>query len=449
MLVASLVQPAFSQESAGWIVAQDPNRSQSQNPVQRLSFYQQMIDPVSGKTAEELVSYALANNGELKAARMMIAEAKGRLNQAALRPNPMFEASGSRAVTGPDNNLNIGAELPLELGGRRRARISVAEREIELRNAEVLDFERKLAAEVRALYYEAIAAARNLKFTEDLLALTMDSHRLIQARVERGKSAPLEQNMVKVELGRVDAMRLSFESKSQTKLFELMKVIGMGTEEVLQLRGEFSADVQPASKNDATRSALTSRADLLAARAAERLAEAQLEQTRTEGKVEASIFAEYMRQNMGFDVDGVDRAGRLAPVQGVFHYATFGVRLTLPWRNKNQGNIESAVAMVEAARKKREFAEAVIRNEVAASYARFERAQMALALYRDSVRTQALRNLDVVRRVYAVGQKSLLEYVSEQRDYIEIETNYTEILKEYADSVIEIERAVGKVSATT
>ena len=84
--------------------------------------------------------------------------------------------------------------------------------------------------------------------------------------------------------------------------------------------------------------------------------------------------------------------------------------------------------------------ELAVRNEVAAAYARFERARQALAVYRDNVRDQALRNLDVIRQTYEFGQKSLLDYVGERRRYIEVETSYTEVLKEYFNSLVEIER---------
>ena len=437
----SLPQSVVGRDSLGLVLT-----NKAKPPVeatQMASAYVQFIDPVNGITADELVRYALAHNGELAAARQMIAEARGRLRQAGLRPNPMVEASGSQAVTSRDNNLVIGAELPLELGGRRQARINVAEREIELREAEVADFERRLAAEVRMKYADAIAAARNLKFTEDLLMLTRDSHRLVQARVEKGKTAPLEQNTVFVEVNRVDAMRLNFEGKAEAAIFELKKTVGMPPGDPLRLRGGFSTDQQPPPQSEAIRTALTSRPDIAAARAAENIAQAQIEQARVEGKVDASIFANYMRQNMGFGVRGFNDAGELTPVQGVFHYATFGVRLTLPVRNKNQGAVEAAVASAEAARNRREFAEIVVRNEVAAAYAHFERAQSALSVYRDGVRAQALQNLDVIRQTYTLGQKSLIDYLAEQRRYIEIETGFTDVLKEYFDSLVEIERAAG------
>jgi len=403
----------------------------------------QYVDPINGMTADDLVRYSLTHNGELAAARQMIAEARGRLRQAGLRSNPMFEASGTQATNTSDNSVMIGAELPLELGGRRSARIAVASAELRVREAEVADFERKLAADVRMKYGDAIAAARNVKFTEELLTLTRDSHRLVHARVERGKSAPLEQNLLLVELNRVDAMRIGFESRVEVAMLELKKVIGMPSGEELRLHGEFDIPRQPATQSDALRNALATRPDLLASRATEALAATQIEQARIEGKPDASLFASYERMSTGFDVFGFNNAGARVPVMGVFHNLSFGVKLNLPVRNKNEGNIEAAAATAEAARSRREFAELVVRNEVASAYLRLERARQALAVYRDGVRGQAERNLDVVRQTYTLGQKTALDYVGEQRRFAEIETAYTEILKEYFNSLVELERAAG------
>ena len=413
------------------------------------SAYARLIDPAHGMTIDDLILYVLEHNGELLAARQMIAEARGRLRQAGLKPNPMLEASGTQAVTSPDNNQMIGIELPLELGGRRKARVAVVQREMEMKEAEVRDFERRLAAETRMKYADAIAAARNLRFTEELLDLTRNSHRLIRARVELGKSAPFDQNLAWVELNKVDALRIGFESKAEIAMLELKKVAGLPPEETLQLRDEFDLALQPPPQSEALRRALESRPDLAALRAAESLAEAQAEQARVEGKVDASIFANYQRMNFGYDIRGFNDAGALVPVTGIFHNATFGVRLTLPVRNKNQGLIEAAVAAEEAARKRREYAELVVRNEVAIAYARLERAQAAEAIYRDRVREAAARNLDVLKQAYALGQKTALDYIAEQQRYIGVETGYTDLLKESLDALIEIERAIGLPPAST
>jgi outer membrane protein, heavy metal efflux system len=420
-----------------------PHSAEPAEPIQAGPSYTGFIDPVGGLTADDLVRYALAHNGELSAARQMIAQAQGRLRQAGLRANPMVESNYQQAVTSTDHNLTIGGELPLELGGRREARVTVAMREMEMRQAEVADFERKLAAQVRMKYGEAIAAARNLKFTEDLLAFARNSYRLVKARVESGKTAPLEQGLVSVEVGRVDSMRINFESKTQVALFELKESVGMPPGEPLRLRGEFGTPRQPLQEGEVLRNALAGRPDLRAARAAENLALAQMEQARVEGKVDASLFANYQRMNFGYSIRGFNSEGALVPVTGVFNYLTGGVRLTLPLRNKNQGGIEAAQADLEAARARREFAEIVIRNEVASSYARLDSAAAALRVYRDNVLGQAERNIEVIQQTYTLGQKSLLDYINEQRRFIEVQTAYTDVLKEYFDSLVEIDQAAG------
>lgn len=399
--------------------------------------------PADEMTADDLVRYALEHNGELAAARQAIAETHGRLRQAGLKSNPMLETSGTQAMTGSDNNLMVRVELPLELRGRRRSRIAVAEREMEMKEAEVRDFERRLAFEVRMKYGEAIAAARNLKFAGELRDLLHNSHRLVRARVELGKSAPLEQNLVWVELNKTEAMRIGFESKAEVAMFELKKIIGMPPDEGLRLRGEFELERQPPPQAEALRRAIESRPDLALFRAAESLAAAQAEQARTEGKIDASIFADYERMNFGYGIRGFNDAGALVPITGVFHYVTFGMKITLPVRNKNQGLIEAATAAEAAARQRREFSELVVRNEVAAAYQRLERARAASTIFRERVLESAKSNLDVLRQAFALGQKNLLDYLAEQRRLIEIETGYTDSLKGQLDALIEIERVTG------
>jgi cobalt-zinc-cadmium efflux system outer membrane protein len=373
-------------------------------------------------------------------ARQIIAEARGKWRQAGLKANPMVEASGKQAVSSPDNNQMVGIELPLELKGRRQARVDVAAREIEMREAEVRDFERKLAAEVRMKYAEAIAATRNLKFADDLLGLTRESHRLTAARVDVGRSAPLEQNLLFVEMSRVEATRISVESRAEVAILELKKVVGMSPEEALLLRDEFASGWQPPSQSEVINQALFKRPDLVASRAAESLATAQLEQARVEGRVDASIFANYERMSFGYSVRGFNDAGALVPVSGVFHSLTFGIKVALPTRNKNQGNIEAAIAALDAAHIRREFAEKVARNEIASAYARADRARQAMNIYSEKVLKNAARNLDVIRQTYEFGQKTVLDYIAEQRRYVEIETGFTDLLKEYFDARVEIER---------
>ena len=48
----------------------------------------------------------------------------------------MLELGGQKALS-PDNNLSVGVTLPLDLNGRKDGRVGVAERELEMRRAQV------------------------------------------------------------------------------------------------------------------------------------------------------------------------------------------------------------------------------------------------------------------------------------------------------------------------
>jgi cobalt-zinc-cadmium efflux system outer membrane protein len=400
------------------------------------------IDQTAGMSVDEAVAYALAHNGDLLATRKEIEAAQALVKQAGLRSNPKLDAEGSRQINGKDNSVMASAVLPLELGGRRAARIAVAQRELELREHELANRERLLAAEVRMNFGETLAQALKLTFTEELLANNQRGYNLIAARVNEGATAPLEQNMALVELNRLRSMRENVEGKLEVLLLELRNLIGMPPEQPLRIRGDFSnlIDQLPPFAIETER-ALRERPDLLAARTMETLGTARTEQARAAGRLDASVMAGYERMNSSFPLFGINDNGQLQPVQDVFHFLKFGISLDLPVRNKNQGAIEAAGVETEAARQRREFAELTVRREVAVAYAKYERAARAMEIFRAGVRDQAKANLDVVRQTYELGSKTLLDYIAEQRRFIELETDFIDAQLATYSARVEIERA--------
>ncbi|HEX8268160.1 MAG TPA: TolC family protein [Pyrinomonadaceae bacterium] len=407
------------------------------------------LDLQTGKTADELVAYALANNAELAAMRSEATAAEALVRQASLRPNPNLEVSGTRQIGGMDNSLMVQGSLPLELGGRRGARIRVAERELEIRRLAVAERERQLAAEVRAKFGESLAAAYKLRFTEEMLALANENYQIVVARVEEGRRPPLEQNVETVELNRLRAMRETSEATVEIRLLELRNLVGMSPEEPLRVSGSFEdLLVTPVPQTDSVENALARRPDLQGARAVEQLAQARIEQARSEGKIDADAMLGYQRMRTGFPLRGIDEAGNLQPIENRMNFFTFGVTLNLPVRNRNQGMIAAAAAEEEAARLRRQFGELTIRREVAAAYVRFNGAARAMQIYRVGVREQAAENLGVVRQVYEIGAKPLFDYIAEQRRFIETESGFIDAQLETYLARIEILRAANAPELT-
>ncbi|HZS07716.1 MAG TPA: TolC family protein [Blastocatellia bacterium] len=402
------------------------------------------LNPVEGMEAEDAVRYALASNKGLMADRRLIAEATGRLKQAGLKPNPMLEVAGSIDPKSPtENGFSVGVSLPLELGGRRARRIEVAQRELERVKYEVAERERKLAGEVRIKYGEALEAARNLELNERLLELNQQSYTLIKARVTEGASAPLEQSLLQVEVGRIEAQRATYASRTAVLIEELKNLMGMTSEERLQVRDEFIERPVAMTREQVLEQAMQSRPDLQAARAAEAVAAALIAQARTEGKADLSVFAEYGLQGDGFDQRGLNAAGQPERIFSRSGMVKSGVTITLPTRNKNQGNIEAAVAAAEEARLRREFVESVIRREVAAAYTRYEGAARVLKTYNTDLLAASQNNLRIVRGSYELGHVRLTEVLNEQRRLVDVQMSYTGALKEYYAARAELENVLG------
>ena len=410
-----------------------------QNPRASLSRY---FDPMAGLSADEAVAYALTHNGELAAVRHEIEAARGLVQQASLRPNPQLELERKEQLNGPDNETMVGAMLPLELGGRRSARILVAQRELEMKESLLADRERLLAAEVRAKFGEGLGELLKLGFTEDLLLTTDQGYRLVAARVTEGRTAPLEQNMVLVEVNRLRSTRELNEGKVEVAMLELRNLIGMRPDEPLRLRGDLDRSIEPLpSVAISTEMALRDRPDLQAARALEMLAQARIAQARSEGRLDASVTGKYQRMNSGFPQRGFNSEGQLVPIEARFHSVVVGVTLDLPVRNRNQGSIAAAVAEKSAATQRREFAELTVRREVASAFALYQSAARAAEIYRVGVQGQANANLEVVRQTYELGSKSLLDVIAEQRRFIEVQTGYIDALVSTYQARVEIERA--------
>jgi cobalt-zinc-cadmium efflux system outer membrane protein len=399
-------------------------------------------------TVDEVVARALADNPDLSAVRAEVDAAAGRVRQAGLRPNPMLELGGQKAIS-PDSNVSVGLTLPLDLNGRVDGRVGVATREVEMRRALVAERERRLTSDVRLKAGELLAARRNVEVTDGLLLINREALRLVGDRVREGAAPALDENLVLVEVNRLEASRQMLESRVTVLTLQLKALAGMEPDTPLTLRGELAGAAPPVTRAEAVTQALAGRPDLEVARADTAMARARIRKEEAEGRWDASVSVGYQRQDFGFSgLRGVTSNGTLQQIQDVFHYFGAGVTITLPVRNRNQGNVAAALAETRAAERRQEFMVLVVRQEVEAAFTQLEAARRALALYERGVRDVARRNLDVVRRTWELGRGTLLDVITEQRRLIEIENGYTETLKQVYDATVEIERAVGAPTAT-
>jgi cobalt-zinc-cadmium efflux system outer membrane protein len=411
----------------------------AQEPHSSTSF----LDPQAGTTESELVTRALAQNPTLVAVRQEIEMARGGVMQARLRKNPSLTVGGLQEINGQDNRVSIGGALPLELFGRRARRTDVAERKLEATRESVADRERLLTGEVGMRFGETLAAVRNLNFTEQLLQINRDFLKLMEDRVREGSTAPLDADEVRVEVGRIDALRIDYQAKTEIALLRLKEGVGIQPDEIVRLKGSLEQPKTSVDQTQLLQIALAHRPDLAAQRANEAVAVAELRQQQVEAKPDATVSASYERPNSGFSQRAYDAAGNLSPIRQTFNYAVAGIEIALPAFNRNQGAIAAGSAAIDAARSRIAAAGLAVRSEVAQNQVRYQGAQARVVAYGSSVREQAARNLDVVRQIYSYGRITLLDVITEQRRYIEIETSYTDVLLDAYAARVALEQAIG------
>lgn len=400
-------------------------------------------------SSDDLVRRAIADNQQLAADRLTIDRVRARLRQAGLRPNPTIDFEhGTGNLTGADGEqeTSIGVSVPLELFGQRGRRNDVAEAELNAAEAEVADRERRLAAEVRAQYAGALAARRELEITNEIIDIDESMARFVEIRVSEGESAPLELELLRVEVERARSRRAVAEGKYEASLIELKSLAGIAPLELVTLAERIGtvewADA-PRSIAEATEVALRMRPDLRLARIEERVAEAGLRLARAQSSPEVSAFGRFSVETSIFDDTPVgvlrDRDKTLA----------FGVSISLPVFNRNQGAKAEAESAITQSKKRREYAEQRVRAEVESAYARFRAAESAVATFERGVIARSEATLKSVRGAYEIGAFSITELLAEQHRFADAQQEYIETLADRYRALVDLQTAMGVIATFT
>jgi cobalt-zinc-cadmium efflux system outer membrane protein len=280
-------------------------------------------------------------------------------------------------------------------------------------------------------------------FTEQLLQVNQDFLKLMEDRVHQGATPPLDADETRVEVNRIETMRIDYQAKTEVALLALKEAVGIDPQEPIRLKGELELGSLTYDQKQLLQLAMEHRPDLAMQHANEALANAELRSDKAMGKPDASVFGGYERPNMGFSQEAFDAAGNLSPIRQSFNHVVFGLNINLPVFDRNQGAAVADTAAIRAAQSQIAAVNLTLRHEVTQNLVRFGGAQARVAVYRSGVRDQSAHNLDVVRQTYSYGRTTLLDVIAEQLRYIDIETGYTDILLDAYAARIALEQAVG------
>jgi outer membrane protein, heavy metal efflux system len=404
------------------------------------------VDPVNGLSLDQAIARALDQEPSLRATRSQIDVARGQRVQSSLRPNPSVSFERRQEPQGTDNQTMLSLEWPLDLF-RRDARVAFADRQIAATELAIADRQRLLIANVRARYGEVLTTLRDLALFDDLVTATGRQRDLLRSRVEEGASAPLDRDLVEVEVRRLESERMMQAGRVEVAIIELKRVLGLRPDATVTVRETLEDLVQRESSAvpiaDVT-GVVERRSDVRESAAQVEVADAKLERARTEGRFDVNLFANYSRMNSGFPQLGVAPTGGLTPIRDVFHYLAAGAMVTVPVRNRNQGDIEAAQAERHGATLALDAARLTAETEFAAARVRDEYAQRAVQLYSGGAHTLARQNLAVVEQSFQLGRVTVFDILTERRRYIDVERGYTDALRAAFEARTALDQAIGE-----
>lgn len=392
---------------------------------------------LAAKAAEPLsldaaVQRALAQNRDLAAASLGAEAARGRVEQAGLRPNPALEAGAQTdLLTGNDGarKLDLGLTQAIPLGNRLREAQAVARVGIGAASAALADRRRLLVGEVTGLYVELLALDQQVELRDRLIRANFRFVELARDRVKTGELSVVEVNAAALEQAKLEQERATLIAERATRLQSLKPLLGASPEEDIQIAGKLDALADELSVRTEGGKSTWNRPDLRVATLAIEQIDAEQRLARVETKGDLTVGATY----------GYDRGTAGDPD----HLLGVKMSLPLPVRNRNQGRLRELRAERTRAQRELEALEFRIASEVATARQRVTQSRQIMEGYRAAVLPvgeEAERNLIAA---YQQGQVPLFQVIQAQQQRLVLETGALAARTTYALALAGLETASG------
>ncbi|WP_232109479.1 TolC family protein [Pseudomonas juntendi] len=367
---------------------------------------------------------AFAQNPELAATSREIGIADGERRQAGLLPNPelAWEVEDTRRDT---STTTITLSQPLELGGKRAARIAAAGVGQAIAQ---LDLERQrngLRADVVQAFHAALRAQAALELAQQSQALTARGLRVVQGRVTAGQSSPVEATRAQVQLAQAEAQLRRAQTQRSVAYQALARLTGSPLVSFDSLQAaNLSPGVAPSTETLLARVEQTVEWRLAAAQVERGDAALGTEKAQRIPNLTVSLGSQYSREER-------ERVN------------VVGLSMPLPLFDRNQGNVLAAARRADQARDLRNAVALRLRSETRSAVDQWVTAMQEVAAYDRTILPAAQQAVDTATRGFEMGKFAFLDVLDAQRTLIEARGLYLEALATAADARARVERIYG------
>lgn len=202
-----------------------------------LAFLPVAVAQASPLTLDQAVALAQQRMPAAQSAAAGVRSADAGLDVARLRPNPVLNIEAENVLgSGPYAGFGGGEKtysmsLPVELGGKRDARIAVARAERDFAGIGAVAARAEITLRITLACTAAAAAERRLAVAQEELALAERGAHVAGERVDSGKASPIERQRAQVILTNAQVKRermaraASTASKALARLLDVAEPV--------------------------------------------------------------------------------------------------------------------------------------------------------------------------------------------------------------------------------
>ncbi len=391
--------------------------------------------PADGLTLDQAIDLLIHQNFDLRAKQLEIPQARADVLTASLRANPIFYADsqlvpyGTNSVRRPDGptQYDVNVSHPLDYSHKRRARMALAARALEVMEAQFQNEVRLAIQNVYMAYIDVLAARETVRYLKTSISgldeVLRANERLFK---ELNAARPdVDQARSDREIARVGLLD-ALEALRQRKVI-LGELLGLDADssERLELRGKIGPiPVTLPPRAELTALALNCRPDVAAFRLGVTSAQANVALQR------ANRFSDAYLLYQPFTFQNNAPFGR----ESGSSWAV-GITVPLPVYNRNQGNIERAKINTYQSEVQLDGQTRRVEIEVQQAIKEFEvSGQIA-----DQIRTSVLPGL---ARAYRAQLKRFEEGEVTKFVSLDSQRKYNEMVKAYLDATVRHRRGM-------
>ena len=387
----------------------------------------EQTDQIESLTLQRAISLAIAANPQIAISVREREAIEGVKTQAAASPNPSI--STSIQDTRSENRqtfLQINQEI--ELGNKRQIRMDAAEAlyskadlELELKRAEI-------HANTVAAFYEVLVVQEKLALTKSSVDIAAAALNASEKRVQAGKSSPVEETKSKIanSFARIEYNQANAQLMSARK--KLAALWGNFSPAFLHADGDVAFVPELAPLTD-----LTAR---LEEAPAIKLAKSEIASRSAITKIEQSKATPNITLSAGM-VNNQELGG--------INQALLGLSVPIPLFDRNQGNLQEAVAREFKAQDELRLLQNQLQTQLAMHYEQLIATKSTAKSYAIEILPGAQSAFDSATKGFQAGKFNFLDVLDAQRTLFQAKTLYIQALLSAHLAVAEIERILGDV----